>query len=101
MARPDPEALWSDPANWKARVIYYCREDPRVVVPKRKRWSGWTMNFANPWAVPLLLLFIAIASGPMLLLLSSGVENLWLLLGSLAVSIGVIVAVSAALAASR
>jgi len=41
------EKLWNDPANWHAHYIYYCKADPRYVVPKRNRWAGWTMNFAH------------------------------------------------------
>jgi hypothetical protein len=44
------EKLWNDPANWRGRVIYHCKADPRLIVPKRIRWTGWTMNFAHPAA---------------------------------------------------
>lgn len=43
-----------DPANWRFYFIYFCREDPRVIVPKRVGGLGWTLNFARPAAVPLL-----------------------------------------------
>ena len=38
--------LWSDPQNYRGSV-YRCKEDPRVVVPKRKQGTGWTLNFAH------------------------------------------------------
>jgi hypothetical protein len=41
------EKLWSNPANWRTRLFYYCKADPRFMVPKRNRWAGWTMNFAH------------------------------------------------------
>ncbi len=39
--------LWADPINWRAHFIYVCKTDPRVVVPKRNKWDGWTLNFAH------------------------------------------------------
>jgi hypothetical protein len=44
------EKLWSDPANWRALYFYYCKDDPRYLVPKRNKWAGWTVNFAHPAA---------------------------------------------------
>ena len=42
------EKLWQDEKNWKGIWgIYYCPEDRRVVVPKRCKWAGWTVNFAH------------------------------------------------------
>ncbi len=38
--------LWSDPQHYKGSV-YRCKEDPRVVVPKRQQGTGWTLNFAH------------------------------------------------------
>jgi len=52
------EQLWRDPGNWHFRFLYFCRSDPRILVPKRIRWLGCTLNFANPFAVPFLLLLI-------------------------------------------
>jgi hypothetical protein len=52
-----------DPANWKLGVIYFCRADQRVIVPKRLRGFGWTLNFARPLALPFLAFIIALISG--------------------------------------
>lgn len=41
-----------DPANWYWYFLYYCKDDPRIAVTKRIAGLGWTLNFANPWAVP-------------------------------------------------
>lgn len=71
----EQEALWSAPENWKWGTIYYCAEDPRVMVPKRLRWTGWTLNFAHSWAWPSLAAILIVALGPTLLLLSSGPPN--------------------------
>jgi len=59
------EALWKSPQNWKWGV-YFCKEDPRVIVPKRQKWMGWTINFARPSAWPTLfalILFVALPPG--------------------------------------
>jgi hypothetical protein len=65
MRRKDAEALWEDPGNWKG-PIYVCPKDPRIVVPKRIRRSGWTLNFGHGAAIPTLLLLIAVATAPVL-----------------------------------
>lgn len=52
MKSDDIQKLWEDPKNWK-HFYYYCPEDPRAIVPKRKIWGkimGWTINFAHPLA---------------------------------------------------
>jgi hypothetical protein len=54
------EALWGDPDNWRPGGIYYCKSDPRIIVPKRNRAYGWTMNFANN--LSWLALFILLTS---------------------------------------
>ena len=67
MTRDELERVWAAPGNW--RLVYRCLEDPRVVVPRRRRWMGWTINFAHPLAWPVLLLSVLIAVGPALFLL--------------------------------
>jgi hypothetical protein len=55
------EELHADPRHWKLAIFYVCREDPRVLVPKRIRGLGWTVNLARPatyFAVVFLCLFI-------------------------------------------
>jgi hypothetical protein len=58
MTREELDALWRDPRNYRGGV-YFCKADPRVIVPRRIKWMGWTVNFARPGAIPVLLLFIA------------------------------------------
>jgi hypothetical protein len=55
------DRLWSDPANWPLAGLYYCKGDPRIIVPKRNPRFGWTMNFAHTstW-VALLLLVVSV-----------------------------------------
>jgi uncharacterized membrane protein len=50
MENPPKETLdkWhKDPNNWKFGGIYYNKEDKRILPPKRIKWMGWTVNFAN------------------------------------------------------
>ncbi|WP_269524399.1 hypothetical protein [Coraliomargarita parva] len=57
------ESHWRDPQNWKCRLFYFCRADPRVIVPKRPTWAGRTLNFAHPkayWVLLATFLFTAI-----------------------------------------
>lgn len=63
MTREELEACWRDPRNYRGGV-YYCKADPRVIVPKRIKWMGWTVNFARPSAIPVLLLLIVLLVAP-------------------------------------
>ncbi len=47
MDREQIEEHWRDKGNWAWGIIYRCREDPRVIVPRRWRWGGWTLNFSH------------------------------------------------------
>jgi uncharacterized membrane protein len=40
---------------WKWGIFYYNPDDPRMIVPKRIKWLGWSLNFAKPISVILLL----------------------------------------------
>lgn len=67
--REEIEILWSDQANWTWGVIYRCAKDPRVIVPRRWRWGGWTLNFGHPNAAKAGLAAFSLAVGPGLLTL--------------------------------
>src|SRR5262249_2571145 len=64
MTKYELEELWRDPSHWKLGLFYFCRQDPRIIVPKRRRSLGWTVTFARPLAIPVaLLLPLAIMFG--------------------------------------
>jgi hypothetical protein len=63
MTPDELDALWRDQRNHRYGV-YFCKEDPRVIVPKRIKWMGWTINFARPSAIPVLILLFAILLVP-------------------------------------
>jgi uncharacterized membrane protein len=69
MAAPELERLWQDQRYWTPPGIYRCAADPRLVVPKRQRWRGWTINFAPRTAWLVLLGSIVVAVGPLLVIL--------------------------------
>lgn len=64
MTREEIEACWKGPKNRKWGPLYYCKADPRVIVPKRPKWMGWTANFAHPAAIPVTALLIALVGAP-------------------------------------
>ncbi len=74
MTRKEIEACWEDPRNRKWGV-YYCRADPRAIVPRHAKWMGWTVNVARPSAIPVVLLLLAILGIPMYLVSASGGGN--------------------------
>jgi len=51
MNPPSPDQLHADPTHWKLGIFYFCRQDERILVPKRIRGLGWTINFARPAAL--------------------------------------------------
>lgn len=64
MEREQIDNLWRDKTNWSWGVIYCCPEDPRVIVPRRWRWGGWTLNFGHPRAGIVGLVAFGLAVGP-------------------------------------
>ncbi|MBW1743376.1 MAG: hypothetical protein JRJ47_08085 [Deltaproteobacteria bacterium] len=56
--------LWSDPENWRRGVVYWCTEDPRIIVPKQAKWTGYTMNFCHRKAYWALLAIIVALVAP-------------------------------------
>jgi hypothetical protein len=63
MTREELEACRNDPHNQKWGV-YHCKADPRVIVPKRLKWMGYTINVARPSAIPVMLLMLAFLAVP-------------------------------------
>jgi uncharacterized membrane protein len=57
------EREWNTPGNWHAGWlgIYSSEQDTRLLVPKRRRYMGWTLNFAHPGARFLLVLMLGAA----------------------------------------
>jgi uncharacterized membrane protein len=52
--KPTKETInaWhKDPANWKWGIFYYNKNDKRIFPPKRVAAFGWTVNFANPYSI--------------------------------------------------
>lgn len=75
MTKEELIKLWEDPKNWRGKWgCYYCPEDPRVIVPKRRIWGGWTVNFAHAkraWTTIFLSVILAVA--PVFLMAGLGV----------------------------
>jgi len=70
------DKLWSDPENWHGLGFYYCKDDPRTIVPKNIKWTGWTINFAHRSAWIGLVRGMLLAGVPTFLLKKYG--NWWL-----------------------
>jgi len=60
MTPADKARFHSDPANWKLGIFYFCRADPRILVPKRLLGLGSTLNLARPMAIPFFLSLLAL-----------------------------------------
>jgi len=55
------DRMIEDPTNYKWGLFYFNRHDKRIIVPKRLKMMGCTLNFANFYTYVILLLIIAIA----------------------------------------
>jgi uncharacterized membrane protein len=56
MASQEIKDKWhADPKNWKIGILYFNKEDRRIIVPKRINFLGWTLNFANPIVYVILI----------------------------------------------
>ena len=84
MTREELELQQKDPRNRKWGIFYYCKADPRVIVPKRYPWMGWTINAAQPAAIPVLLFLLTILAGPLSLASALGAGNGIILITGLA-----------------
>jgi uncharacterized membrane protein len=54
---------WDDEHNWKLGIFYYNPKDKRLMPPKRNRFFGWTVNFANPLSILTMALLITAIVG--------------------------------------
>ncbi|OXA82483.1 hypothetical protein SAMN05444397_107205 [Flavobacterium aquidurense] len=60
-SEPENQNKWhNDPNNWIWGIFYYNPEDSRLFPPKKIKQLGWTINFANPNSVFLVIVLIAI-----------------------------------------
>jgi len=49
-----------DLSNYKYGVFYYNKNDRRVLVPKRIKYLGWTLNFARPVSYLIMGILLAL-----------------------------------------
>ena len=48
MDKEQSDRLINDPQNYRGNMqIYYCPGDHRLIVPRRSKMGGWTINFAH------------------------------------------------------
>jgi uncharacterized membrane protein len=55
-----------DSNNYKYGVFYYNESDARIIVPKRVKYLGWTLNFARPVSYLIIAGILAIVIGAMI-----------------------------------
>jgi uncharacterized membrane protein len=50
-----------DNSHWKLGIFYYNKDDKRIFPPKKRKYLGWTINFANPYSIiAMIILFILV-----------------------------------------
>ena len=60
----DFDPMVDNPENYKLHIFYYNKKDPRVRIPKRYRYFGWTINFARPyvwWCIGIIVAIVIVA----------------------------------------
>ena len=68
------ERMRTDPANWKLGIVYYCRDDPRIIVRNLLPF-GWTWNFGHQKVYIALSIAIAAFLAPPFLAWQMGVRS--------------------------
>jgi hypothetical protein len=91
MNSPSLEELHADPVHWKLGIFYFCRQDQRVIVPKRIRSLGWTINFARPSALAWVAFITLFAWSTVTLARLAGASHELLLTVKLLLALGIIV----------
>lgn len=93
MDKEELARLWADDKHWNRWGLYNCSQDPRLIVPKRIIWTGWTANTAHGFSFKALALFAAIlilALAPLAVVIIQR-QPTWLSLGiAIAVSLGLV-----------
>lgn len=87
------QILWKDSRHWVLRIIYSCREDPRVIV-RNRFWLGWTWNFGHPWVFPTMGAFALFALAPAGALFTLGILNAPLLIGVSVAAVALLVVIA-------
>ena len=49
-----------DPENYWLGIFYFNPQDSRVLMPKRNRMLGWTVNFARPSTIIGIIVVVAV-----------------------------------------
>jgi hypothetical protein len=99
MNREQAENFWQDERNWRySRLVYFCPDDPRIVVPQRSGIFGWTCNFAHRAALLVIFLFFVVAVLPTFFLILAGITAISILIGGLSISVLAVIALARAFA---
>lgn len=48
-----------DPSNWIWGIFYFNPKDKRIFPPKKDKYAGWTINFANPVSIGAMIALLA------------------------------------------
>jgi len=71
MDKEQLQKYWEGEDNWSGG-IYFCKQDPRLIVPKRPKWGGWTINLGHRLGTVTLFLVIGIPVMILVLVLMVG-----------------------------
>ena len=53
----------NNPNYWILGLFYFNKNDDRLFPPKRFKYLGWTINFANPYSIFAYLILIGAVLG--------------------------------------
>ena len=90
MNQPELDHLSRDPNNWRLYFLYFCPTDPRIIVPKRLRGLGWTLNFAHLLALPVFGVIFALVLGILQFARSHGFDGASLFGVKLLLAVGLV-----------
>lgn len=49
-----------DPDNYKWGIFYFNPQDPRIFLPKKNPFMGYTLNFANMYSWLILIIILTV-----------------------------------------
>jgi len=61
-------------SNWKFGILYYCPDDPRVIV-RQLLPVGWTWNFGHTFVIPAIVLAVLFFFTPISLAYYLGIRS--------------------------
>ncbi len=82
--------MHKNPSHWKFGMIYYCADDPRIIV-RQLFPIGWTWNFGHPFVFPAILLTVLFFLTPISIAYFVGIRSKLIFFVIIAISLVLVI----------